>query len=104
MKIRGGFDIVYDCPQATPKQLMLSIHPSRVSDLLTPHCIRFEPAVEARDYVDGFGNTCTRIVAPAGKLRMLADFIIADSGKPDVVVPTAKQHRVEDLPDCWSIS
>lgn len=99
MKIRAGYDIVYDCPQATPKLLMLSIHPSRVPDLLTAHRIRFEPAVEARDYVDGFGNTCTRIVAPAGKLRTFANFLISDSGRPDVVAPTAKQHRVEDLPD-----
>ena len=36
MKINIGFDILYDCPQPTPMILTLSVHYSRISDLLRP--------------------------------------------------------------------
>ena len=35
MKIRAGYEISYDCPQPTPMILTLSVHPSRIPDLLT---------------------------------------------------------------------
>ena len=75
MQIRAGYDIVYDCPQPTPMLLMLE-RPSvaHQADLLsTPHRISFDP-LDAADatIVDGFGNICTRIVAPAGRLTICA--------------------------------
>src|SRR5476649_2956470 len=79
--------------------LMLSIEPARVGDLLSEHRIQFTPGVPSRDYVDMFGNTCTRIVAPAGLIEMRNEFLIRDSGLPDEVVPGAKQLEVNDLPD-----
>ena len=63
MHIRAGFEIAYDCAGPTPMLLVLSIHPSRVPDLVTPHRISFDREVVPYDYVDGFGNVCTRIVA-----------------------------------------
>ena len=99
MKIRAGYEIVYDCPQPTPMLLTLNVHPSRIPDLLTPDRIAFEPPVAATEYHDGFGNLCTRIVAPTGRLTITNDFLVADSGEPDVSAPGAVQHPVEDLPD-----
>ncbi|WP_298967790.1 transglutaminase family protein [uncultured Methylobacterium sp.] len=99
MRIRTGYAITFDSPVATPMLLMLSIHPSRRGDLLTPHEIRFDPPIPSRDYADGFGNTCTRIVAPPGLLTISADFTVADSGQPDLYAPDAPQLAVEDLPD-----
>ena len=99
MQIRAGYDIEYDCPQPTPKLLVLSIHPSRFADLSTPHLIQFDPPIPARNYEDGFGNICTRIVAPAGRLRIFASFQIGDTGLPDPVAPDARQLPVEDLPE-----
>ena len=99
MKIRAGYEIVYDSPQPTTTLLVLTVHPSRIPDLLTPHSIIFDPFIASRDYQDRYGNICTRIVAPAGKLRIAADFLINDSGQPDDVAPSARQHPVEELPD-----
>ena len=99
MRIRAGYEIAYDCPQPTPMLLALSVHPSRLQDLEGQHRISFEPPIEAQDYHDGFGNICTRIVAPEGLLTITTDFTIKDTGLPDVVVPDARQHQVEDLPD-----
>jgi transglutaminase-like putative cysteine protease len=98
MQIRAGFDITYECPQPTPMLLVLSIHPSRFPDLATPHQLRFEPDIPFSNYEDGFGNICTRITAPAGRLRMYNDFRIADTGLPDPVAPDAGQVAIADLP------
>ena len=99
MQIRAGYELVYDCPQPTPMLLMLSVHPSRSGDLLTPHEMSFDPPVDATHYRDGFNNVCTRIVAPAGRLKISSEFIVGDPGTPDVVVPEAEQHPVQELPD-----
>ena len=99
MKIRTGFDISFDSVQPTPMILMLNLHPSRVPDLVTPETITFDPPVPVHRYADGFGNVCTRILAPAGRLAIAADYIVADSGQPDPVVPSAAQAAVQDLPD-----
>ena len=50
-------------------------------------------------YRDGFGNWCGRFTAPAGRIRISTDTVIRDSGLPDPVVPGARQHPVEELPD-----
>jgi transglutaminase-like putative cysteine protease len=99
VEIRAGYDIAFQCFQDTPMTLMLSIDPARVGDLLSEHSIQFSPNIPSRDYVDMFGNTCTRIVAPAGLIEMRNDFLIADRGLPDEVALEARQLEVGDLPD-----
>jgi transglutaminase-like putative cysteine protease len=98
MKIRAGYEIAYDCPQPTPMIVTLSVHPSRITDLLTPDQMRFDPFIAANWYRDGFGNTCHVIRAPVGRLTLSADFLIHDSGAPDAVAPQAEQHPLENLP------
>ena len=99
MKIRAGYHIAFQCFQETPMVLMLSIEPARIRDLLSEHRIGFSPNIPSHDYVDMFGNTCTRIVAPPGLIEIRNDFLIADSGRPDEVAPDARQLEVGDLPD-----
>jgi transglutaminase-like putative cysteine protease len=99
MRIHAGCQITYDCPQPTPMLLALSPHPSRVPDLIGPHRMTFDPPLLAHDYSDGFGNRCTRILAPAGRLTITTDFLIRDTGATDPVIPAAAQRPVEALPD-----
>ncbi|MBX9741577.1 MAG: transglutaminase family protein [Beijerinckiaceae bacterium] len=99
MKIRAGFDLGYDCPQPTPMLLVLNIHPSRRVDLLTEQVLTFDRPIDAWGYTDGFGNACTRIVAPAGRTTISTHFEIYDTGLPDVVARDALQHEIQDLPD-----
>ena len=100
MEIRAGYDIAFQSCQETPMVLMLGIEPARVGDLLSEHRMKFSPDnIVSRDYVDMFGNTCTRIVAPAGLIEIHNDFLIADSGLPDEVAPHARQLEVSKLPD-----
>ena len=92
MRIRLGFDLVYACPKPTPMILTLNVHFSRVSDLLWPDHILVHPSVPIVGYRDAFGNWCSRLVAPAGEIRISTDTIIEDSGLPDAVDPLAEDY------------
>jgi transglutaminase-like putative cysteine protease len=98
MKIRFGYELVYTCSQPVPMILMLHSHQSRSADLLHPDRMITEPELPLDIYADAFGNTCTRIVAPAGGIRITADGLIRDSGLPDPTCPYAEEHPVEVLP------
>lgn len=99
MRIQSGFEIAYECAAPTPMMLMVSVHSSRRGDLETPDWLRTDPALNVRQYFDGYGNLCSRILAPKGLLRLSADFIIRDDGLIDPYTPDAAQHAVQDLPD-----
>ncbi|MGQ0700644.1 MAG: transglutaminase-like domain-containing protein [Panacagrimonas sp.] len=99
MQIRLGYEIVYQCPQPTPMILNLHVHYTRASDLVQPDHLRIEPAVPVAMYRDGFGNWCSRIVAPAGRIRLTADALVNDSGIPEPATYHAEQHPVQSLPE-----
>jgi len=98
MQVRVGFEMVYEFAARTPVVLMLNVHPSRASDMIEPDHLRIAPALPVTRYLDAFGNLCTRLVAPAGGLKISTDALIADSGLPDAVEPTAREHEIADLP------
>jgi transglutaminase-like putative cysteine protease len=99
MLIRMGYELVYEFSQATPMILNLNVHYSRSQELVRPDTILTDPAVPLSMYRDGFGNWCTRLVAPAGRFRITADGLLNDSGIPEPAVPHAFEHTVESLPD-----
>jgi len=99
MLIRVGYELNYQLPQATPMILTLNVHYSRVSDLAHPDHMTTTPSVPAVAYRDGFGNWCTRLVAPAGSFTVTSDAIVNDSGALEVAVPFAVQHLVQHLPE-----
>ena len=98
MQIQVGYDIAYDCPQPTPMMLMLNIHYSRASDIVVPDLLTTVPSVPITAYRDTYGNWCSRIMAPAGRIRLTARGMVNDTGVPDPVVADARQHAVQDLP------
>jgi transglutaminase-like putative cysteine protease len=99
MRIRTGFEITYDCPAPVPMLLMLSVHPTRRDDLETPDWVRTDPIVDVRQYIDGYGNICSRVLAPAGRFVISADAVIRDSGLVDDYAPDAVQIAAHNLPD-----
>jgi transglutaminase-like putative cysteine protease len=99
VKIEAGFDIAYELVQPTAIVFLLTVHPSRQHDLLSRHSIAFSPSVERSDYRDSFGNICTRVHAPAGRLEFNSRFFINDSGQPDAVAADAREIEVAKLPN-----
>jgi len=98
MKLRVGFEMNYEFPQPTPMIMVLGTHFTRASDVIVPDFLVTTPSVPITPYRDLFGNWCSRMVAPAGAMRLFADGVVHDSGEPDTVVTSAVQHAVEDLP------
>ena len=98
MHIKIGYELTYDCPQPTPMVLMLTAHHTRAADIVEPDRLTTDPPLPVHGYHDGFGNWCSRIVAPSGQMRLAADGVVRDSGLPDPVVKSAVQHAVEALP------
>jgi transglutaminase-like putative cysteine protease len=99
LQIRVGYELIYDCPQPTPMILTLNIHPTRAEDLVLPDVLTTDPYVPYSQYPDTFGNLCTRLVAPAGRIRISSSGVIRDSGEPDAIAHWALQHSVPDLPE-----
>ena len=99
MKIHIGYELIYDCPQPTPMILTLSVHYTRISDMIIPDHLITAPPVPLTAYRDNYGNWCSRIVAPKGQLKLSANGLVRDSGRPDLVATQARQTPVEALPD-----
>jgi transglutaminase-like putative cysteine protease len=58
-----------------------------------------EPQVPVHDFSDGFGNQVWRLVAPAGRLRLVCDALAEVPPTPDPVLPGLPKTPVADLPD-----
>ena len=99
MEINVGFEIGYAAVLPTPMVIMLSIHPSRFQDIVGTENIVAEPDVPIGFYRDSFGNVCGRLVAPAGGVTLRGSARVRDSGLHDVVMPTAQQVPIDQLPD-----
>ena len=99
MLIRAGFEIAFECAAPTPMLLRVHVHPDRQGDLQQPEHLSTQPYTPYSTYIDGFGNRCTRLVAPAGALKLSNLLRIRDSGGRDAVPWGAKQAPVNELPD-----
>ena len=98
MLIRLGYDISFDVPAEVPIVALLNVYPSRTADLREPDELHVEPNVKVDTYADSFGNICSRLVAPAGTIRLYNSTLIEDSGEPDAQNPSARQVPVGELP------
>ena len=98
MKIRFGYELVYSLPQQTPMIFTLHCQPQGTQELLRPDVMHTEPAIPLFFYTDVFGNTCTRLEAPGGLLRLTADGIMEDCGSPEPAHWAAAEYAVRDLP------
>lgn len=98
MLVNLGCRLEYQLPQITPIIAMLNVHYSRFGDLDRPDYMITSPSVPLQSYRDGFGNWCTRMVAPAGDFALSTDGLFRDTGALDPVSTEAEQHAVQDLP------
>ena len=99
MRIRLGYELIYSFPNPTPMILTLNVHYSRTSDLESPDHLITEPSVPVSSYRDSYGNWCTRLVAPQGRLKLTTNAVIKDSGLPEVTLPNTWQLEVPQLPE-----
>jgi transglutaminase-like putative cysteine protease len=99
MLIKGGFNLAFECTAPTPMILAVHVRPERQPDMVEPEIFTLYPDIPWSIYVDSFGNRCTRLVAPPGRLSIWNRFVIADNGMPEELPFHAWQHTVAELPE-----
>jgi transglutaminase-like putative cysteine protease len=99
MIIRVGFEAAFDFAEPTAVVLMGYIHPERAPTIRQLDRLSVRPQVFVSEYYDLYGNLCGRTVVPAGRVTFRTSALVEDDGLPDVQLPTALQHQVQDLPN-----
>ena len=99
MKLRVGYELSYECPQPTPMLLMLNTHFAHAGHIIVPDLLVTDPPVPIRQYRDLFGNLCSRIVAPTGRLDLRTTALLNVSGVMEVRSDRDWADPVELLPD-----
>jgi transglutaminase-like putative cysteine protease len=89
MKLRVGYELSYECPQPTPMMLMLNTHFSHAKDIAVADLLVTDPPVPIRQYRDLFGNLCSRIVAPVGRVELSTTALLN--------VPSAMETRPSNI-------
>src|ERR1700730_2362302 len=94
MLIRYGYELTFNCPQPTMMVCLLDAHRERSQELryeIPPTTI---PGIPTTTYLDTFGNTVRRFIAPPGDLTITSDAVIEDSGLPDPIELDAGESHV----------
>jgi transglutaminase-like putative cysteine protease len=99
MLIRVGFEVAFTAPQPAAMLLVLRLHHTRAATIRKREHLQVEPPMAVSEYIDCYGNYCGRVFAPAGRIAFRNDAIVEDCGLPDLQVPRAIQHNVQELPD-----
>ncbi len=110
MLIKSEFDIQFELPYASAMMAMLHLHPSLERSVRSGNVLvveHLEPGVTpgfgeligTAEYRDSFGNRCSRLVAPAGLLRLSGSSTIDVEGIADPVDVNAQQAPIQDLPN-----
>ncbi|MDD5463113.1 MAG: hypothetical protein PHG00_16030, partial [Methylococcales bacterium] len=56
-----GYELIYDFPQPTPMILTLSVHYTRISDMILQDHLITDPPVPIPAYRDSYGNLCSPV-------------------------------------------
>lgn len=104
MLIQNEFDIQFSMPGDTAVVALLHLHPSLQPWMRTPDRLAVDRMdgggpVPHREYLDGFGNRCSRFIAPAGPLRLSGTSVVEMPEVRDQQGWAAEQHAIDDLPD-----
>ena len=97
MKLKAGCELVMRA--ATPVPLVAMLRPrSGLSQWVMSERYDFDPFVRAVEYVDGFGNLCQRLTAPAGKFTLRTESVL-ETEEEIAVEPGAPPTPAEALPE-----
>ena len=105
MLVKSEFDIQFHLSMPTPMVAMLHLHPTLNSQVRAGNVLKVEHIdrdtktdVPSSEYLDVFGNRCTRFTTPAGAIRLSATSVVEMEPVADPINAYAQQAPVEDLP------
>ena len=106
MLIQSEFDIQFHLAAPTPMLAMLHLHPSLEPQVRAGNEVLVEHLegeatthVATTEYLDSFGNRCTRFVSPAGRVRLSGTSLIEATEASDPIYAEAQETPVGELPD-----
>ena len=83
MRISAGCRLAFDVAEPTAFVLMLRPR-SGAGQWVREEAYDLSPTVPVFEYVDGYGNLCQRLVAPAGEFVVSASARVETAGEIDV--------------------
>jgi transglutaminase-like putative cysteine protease len=107
MLIRNEFAIEFNLPQDAAMIALLRLYPTLDAQVLEPDTLTAEHGgavgtesepVAVDEYVDSFGNRCSKFLARAGYLKLCGSSLVELEALPDPIHTAAVQHPVEELP------
>jgi transglutaminase-like putative cysteine protease len=97
MRLKAGCHLTIESESKTPMIAMLRPR-SGEEQWVTKESYQLEPFTMVREYTDGFGNLCQRLVAPPGKFHIRVDAEVETSEKIAVQLG-APYTEIADLPE-----
>jgi hypothetical protein len=94
MLIRFGYELTFTCAEPSLMVCLLDAHCDHAQNIRYETPFETTPAISTETYIDTFGNSVRRFIAPAGDLTICRDAIIEDSGRPDPVELDARDAGV----------
>ena len=105
MLVCSEFKIEFHLPQTVSMIGLLRLHPSLDGMVREPETLQVEhlegetaSSVPIEEYVDSFGNRCSRFLGPQGGIRLSGRSLVEIEAVPDPIKTDAVQHQIEDLP------
>jgi transglutaminase-like putative cysteine protease len=97
MRLKAGCEMVLVAAEPVPLIAMLRPR-SGEAQWVASEQYELDPFVRAVEYVDGFGNLCQRMMAPAKHFRIKTE-TVAEVAETIAVRPGGPPTPLEDLPD-----
>lgn len=98
MLIRAGYEFGFDVPLPVTMILKLYLHPSLLTKVKESENLLVEPGTIGEEFFDKFGNRASRLLLPAGPIRIYNEVVIENEWQPDIVNWNAQQIPLEELP------
>jgi transglutaminase-like putative cysteine protease len=102
--IKSAYDIQFELLQPTPMVAMLQLYPSEDARIVVPQEFHVESLADSApikvdEYLDVFGNRCSRFVAPVGMIKLSGGSTITSIEAPELQGFGLPQVPVEELPN-----
>lgn len=98
MLIRCGHAITLRFAVPTALVALLAVRPHQPGVTIVSETHRTSLGLPVSDYVDGFGNRCQRLMAPAGSVTLAGEVLVECDGQPDPVLDGAGEVPPAALP------
>jgi transglutaminase-like putative cysteine protease len=97
MQMRVGCQFQYNSPSPAP--MLFIVRPSYYDrHYVLDETHKFTPNLPLEDYLDQFGNSVWRFVAPQGLMRLEYSAVVEVESTPDLVLTHLRQTPVQELP------